>query len=148
MPASRCRQSPLYEHILFEELGISRRFFKSKNRLKVIRKKLAAAASAMRGELGEQYGMNTCLHTASAAVFEGRNQDRFTRTLSQVEERFPGIDPQMVVTAASLYYLIKSVGARNDLSRDEDASVRHLRRRFKEICWFVGAARARELGFE
>jgi len=146
------RYPALYEQILFEKLKIpADKAYHDPEQIKAIREKLVRAAEGiaegMQSGLTEFVGINVCVHIASSAVLLGSDHARLTSTLSELQSRFRGIDPTTVVTAASLYYIFRSLLTLKDLTDKERKSLEYLRNRFAEMGWLVGTPRMAELGF-
>jgi len=139
---------PLYEEVLFERLRIPRGIYEDEEHLKAIHEKLITAAGAMRAGLTEFVSLNVCIHIASSAVLLGSKPIQLKSTLDELGNDFPRIDPTTVVTAASLYYMIKTLRSQDDLAESERTSLEYLRKRFEEIGWLVGAERMRKLEFD
>jgi hypothetical protein len=138
----------LYEEILFEQLQIPREAYEDDSHVEVIRDRLLSAADAMRGELNEFTGINACIHVASSTILLESDKMELRQTLFQLADQFRGIDPTTIVTAASLYHMIKILESREDLQASDKKKIQHLRKRFGEIAWLVGAKRAKKLGFD
>ncbi len=138
----------LYKQILFERLGISPKVFEDNEQLKEIRERLAKGDVAKREGLTEFVSVNLYIHVASSVVLLESESAKVRSTLNFVEDHFSGIDPTTVVTSSSLYYIIKCLLSREDLSADERDNLTHVWERFQEINWLIGSQRMAELGFD
>jgi hypothetical protein len=137
---------PLYEQILFDKLGIPRNYFENEEHLKGVREKLANAAQGMREGLTEFVGLNVCIHVASSFVLLESSRAKLTTTLDEIAELFPDIDPTTVVTAASLYYILKHLESRGELKPSEKKDIQYMHKRFMDISWLIGTERMKRLG--
>ena len=138
----------LYEKLLFEDLGIPAGYFAVKAHQETILSRLLGAADAMAGRLGEMVGINTCLHVASSIVLLGSDAGKLERTLEELGDKFPGIDPTVILTAASLYYLLRDQIAREGLGQAERNKLQYVRQRFQDMHWKIGRECMRQLSIE
>ena len=132
-----------YEEILFEDLGISKAYLDDPAHQEVIRTRFLGAAEAMRGRLGEIVGINACIHVASSIVLMSSDPDRLAKTLKDIKTEFEGIDrdidPTVVLTAATLNYLLVDL-IRHEKSRRarRRKDLEHVFRRFQDMRWMIG----------
>ena len=109
---------------------------------------LLGAADAMIGRLGDVVGINACFHVASSIVLMGSDAKKLDRTLKEIEDDFEEIDPTIVITAASLYYLLRDQIARKGLGQAEKKKLRYVRQRFQDMQWMIGRERMRQLSIK
>lgn len=142
------KSTPRYEKILFDDLGIPADYFDDEAHQKVIRNSLLGAADAMIGRLGDVVGINACVHVASSIVLMGSDPQKLAAALKEIEDDFPEIDPTIVVTAASLYYLLRDQIARKGLGQAKKKKLRYVRQRFQDMQWMIGPDRMRQLSIK
>lgn len=99
-----------YTALVKDELKIdTSSIFNNNNSLFDIFEKINNAANAMKGRLGDMTGINICIHVASSFVMLGSDTDVYHRAIQTIREKFKGVDPTIIVTAAALYYILKEI---------------------------------------
>ena len=133
--------TPRYEHLLFTDLGIDKNYLNNPEHQKVIRTRFLNAAAAMRRRLGEIVGINACIHVASSIVLMSSDPDKLAQMLKDIPKGFPGIDPTIVLTAATLYYLLVDLivqEAKDGLRKKQKKDLEHVFKRFQDMRWMIG----------
>lgn len=84
------------------------------------------AANAMKGKLGDMTGINICIHVASSFVMLGTDIETYHQVTEEIQSKFEGIDPTIVITSASLFYILKRIESIINNSNREDLKARYL----------------------
>ena len=93
-----------------------------------------------------RFGLPT--RSSPTIFFAWSGAKKLDRTLKEIEDDFEEIDPTIVITAASLYYLLRDQIARKGLGQAEKKKLRYVRQRFQDMQWKIGRERMQQLAIE
>jgi len=159
-----------YQEIVRKRLGISEEFFISHsetmlNRLRAVSKALTGLGSepsSLPPRRGPGPGnisfhvqdiyepdisqnlINICLHIASSVVLLESKAVDLSSALDSVAKEFPKVDASMVLTAATLYYIMHDYGEALNANGDLQTIHKH----FDQMEWLIGRTAMDKLGIE
>jgi len=144
----------LWYHILFDDdkLRLDKDFILQKREREkpykaYVDERLLSAAQSMISIPSEMIGINILLHTASSIILIEGQRERVNATLNFINT-LPfscGIDQTTVLTAISLYFLIRNAEY-NFESKDNLEKFKYLHNRLDQMNWFIGDDGVKALG--
>lgn len=144
----------LWFKILFDDdkLKLARDFIlhkreKEKPYIDYVNERLLSAAQSMKSFPGEMVGINQLLHTASSIILIEGKRDRIDETLNYIKNSpvFTNIDPTVILTSVSLYFLIRNAEYNLENS-DSLKEIKYIHNRLDQMNWLIGDDGIRKLG--
>lgn len=135
----------LWFKILFDDdkLKLDKNFIlhireKEKPYMDYVNERLLAAAQSMKSLLGEMAGINQLLHTASSIILIEGERDRIDITLNYIRNSpvFRDIDPTVILTSVSLYFLIRNAEYNLENS-DSLKELKYIHNRLDQMNWLI-----------
>ena len=135
----------LWFKILFDDdkLKLARDFIlhkreKEKPYIDYVNERLLSAAQSMKSLPGEMAGINQLLHTASSIILIEGERDRIDITLNYIRNSpvFRNIDPTVILTSVSLYFLIRNAEYNLENS-DSLKELKYIHNRLDQMNWLI-----------
>lgn len=135
----------LWFQILFDDdkLKLARDFILRKREKKkpyadYVNERLLAAAQSMKSLPGEMVGIIQLLHTASSIILIEGERDRIDNTLDYINNSpvFRNIDPTVILTSVSLYFLIRNAEY-NLENPDSLKEIKYIHNRLDQMNWLI-----------
>jgi hypothetical protein len=114
-----------------------------------VNERLISAAQSMKSLPGEMIGINQLLHTASSIILIEGERERIDKTIENIKNinHFKHIDPTVVLTSISLYFLIVNT-EHNPKDCECIDDIYHIHDRLDQMNWFISDCGVKALGFE